>query len=732
MAPESPDEVRQRIDSLYSRAENATGNYNATRAMAAATRSRGVPLAKRSGRRTDPELDAVSRQWFDGARAKLGPTVPAALPADRQPARPAAPARSRDWADSDARESLAASLGLPELPSARSADRPLAELPPGPSAAPAGRPRPALEAGTAALPAGRSTERPGHALELPGPYGWTAAPAADRGAPVADLGTVTGPGLPQLTGPGVVAPLALGAPGTTVSPELGGPARLAEPGLIAAEFSPPGAGPRPGSGGALGETAVLPAGPLPPTPVREPRQLPVPSGAPGRPSPGDFKATNRRKLALARDVLSRHIATLGAAPTAVPAAPDAWGTGVQDLWDTGAQAAWNTGARQALPSAVEQSGQWQQPARSATGQWTQPQWGASTAMTPQDPAASLPTATPGTDTGAFASVPQTGRFAPVTDTGSYPRVAAGPVTDTGSYPQVAAGPVTNTGSYPQVTAGPVTDTGSYPQVTVGPLTDTGSYPQVTAGPVTNTGSYPQVTAGPVTDTGSYPQVTTGPVTNTGSYAAVMPDPLTSTGSYAPVVIDPVTDTGSYAPVTNSPWPGTGSFANLTTPPAATANAVADTGSYAAGAAAVAPTPTPAPAPAWAPTPAPLGTVPQTTDAVRVAKAIAFARAQVGKPCVWGAMGPGSYDCSSLTQAAWRAAGVTLPRAAHEQALAGTPVTLAGLEPGDLVLFFDDDRHVGLHIGDGVMVHAPGPGASIREESIYGAGEAAIHRVIRPA
>src|SRR5690242_14896717 len=115
MAPESPDEVRQRIDSLYSRAEDATGNYHATRAMAAATRSRGVPLAKRSGRRADPELDAVSQQWFDGARARLGPTVPAVLPADRQPARPAAPARSRDRADGDARESLAAGLGRPEL-----------------------------------------------------------------------------------------------------------------------------------------------------------------------------------------------------------------------------------------------------------------------------------------------------------------------------------------------------------------------------------------------------------------------------------------------------------------------------------------------------------------------------------------------------------------------------------------------------------------------------------------
>ncbi|MGW7793710.1 hypothetical protein ACWGKX_40570, partial [Streptomyces tricolor] len=94
MAPESRDEVRQRIASLYDQAENATGNFNATRAMAARSRSRGVPLAKRPGRRPDPELAEVARQWFDAARAKLGPTVPAALPADRLLDGPAAPARS--------------------------------------------------------------------------------------------------------------------------------------------------------------------------------------------------------------------------------------------------------------------------------------------------------------------------------------------------------------------------------------------------------------------------------------------------------------------------------------------------------------------------------------------------------------------------------------------------------------------------------------------------------------
>ncbi|MYW47945.1 C40 family peptidase, partial [Streptomyces sp. SID161] len=125
-------------------------------------------------------------------------------------------------------------------------------------------------------------------------------------------------------------------------------------------------------------------------------------------------------------------------------------------------------------------------------------------------------------------------------------------------------------------------------------------------------------------------------------------------------------------------------------------------------------------------------VSESPRATRAAKAIAFARAQIGKPCVWGATGPDSYDCSSLTQAAWRAAGVTLPRSAPEQALAGTAVTTAGIEPGDLVLFFDDDRHVGLHVGGGMMVHAPGPGSTVREESVYGAGESAIRRIVRPA
>ncbi|MER7520084.1 C40 family peptidase [Streptomyces sp. NPDC126499] len=114
---------------------------------------------------------------------------------------------------------------------------------------------------------------------------------------------------------------------------------------------------------------------------------------------------------------------------------------------------------------------------------------------------------------------------------------------------------------------------------------------------------------------------------------------------------------------------------------------------------------------------------------KAAEAIAFARAQIGKPYVWGATGPSSYDCSGLTQAAWRAAGVDLPRTTWDQVKAGTRVTSAGLLTGDLVFFYDDISHVGLYIGAGKMIHAPRPGAYVREESIY---SMPIYGGVRPA
>ncbi|MDI1455000.1 C40 family peptidase [Streptomyces sp. ATE26] len=148
-----------------------------------------------------------------------------------------------------------------------------------------------------------------------------------------------------------------------------------------------------------------------------------------------------------------------------------------------------------------------------------------------------------------------------------------------------------------------------------------------------------------------------------------------------------------------------------------------------------PAPAAAPAAEQARSAAPQVSVPPVVPPAPVTKAekaIAFARAQIGKPYVAGASGPGSYDCSGLTQAAWRAAGVALPRAARDQAAMGTTVPLAEARPGDLVFFGGDCSHAGLLTGDGTMIHAPRPGAYVREEPVHLAGEPVVHRVVRPA
>ncbi|MEU8824176.1 C40 family peptidase [Streptomyces sp. NPDC048636] len=98
---------------------------------------------------------------------------------------------------------------------------------------------------------------------------------------------------------------------------------------------------------------------------------------------------------------------------------------------------------------------------------------------------------------------------------------------------------------------------------------------------------------------------------------------------------------------------------------------------------------------------------------RAARAIAFAHGALGKPYVWGATGPHGYDCSGLTQAAWRAAGVSLPRTTYTQINAGRRVSRSQLAPGDLVFFYSGISHVGIYIGDGRMIHAPHPGAPVR-------------------
>ncbi|HET6860134.1 MAG TPA: NlpC/P60 family protein, partial [Streptomyces sp.] len=103
----------------------------------------------------------------------------------------------------------------------------------------------------------------------------------------------------------------------------------------------------------------------------------------------------------------------------------------------------------------------------------------------------------------------------------------------------------------------------------------------------------------------------------------------------------------------------------------------------------------------------------TAPNARAAQAIAFAQGAIGAPYVWGATGPSSFDCSGLTQAAWRAAGVALPRTTYTQINAGSRIPRDQLAPGDLVFFYSGVTHVGLYIGNGQMIHAPRPGAPVR-------------------
>lgn len=87
-------------------------------------------------------------------------------------------------------------------------------------------------------------------------------------------------------------------------------------------------------------------------------------------------------------------------------------------------------------------------------------------------------------------------------------------------------------------------------------------------------------------------------------------------------------------------------------------------------------------------------------------ALDFAYNQIGKPYVWGGTGPGGYDCSGLTQAAWGQAGVSLPRTTYDQVNAGQRVSWENKQPGDLLFFYGaSPSHVGMYAGDGVMVHA---------------------------
>ncbi|MCP2326134.1 cell wall-associated NlpC family hydrolase [Hamadaea flava] len=109
--------------------------------------------------------------------------------------------------------------------------------------------------------------------------------------------------------------------------------------------------------------------------------------------------------------------------------------------------------------------------------------------------------------------------------------------------------------------------------------------------------------------------------------------------------------------------------------------------------------------------------PSTYPGGKAATAVQYACRQISKPYVWGADGPGSFDCSGLTMAAWKAAGISLPHNAKSQWNSVQHVSRANLRIGDLVFYYSDIHHVGMFVGNGWIVHASRAGVPIMMRKI---------------
>ncbi len=113
--------------------------------------------------------------------------------------------------------------------------------------------------------------------------------------------------------------------------------------------------------------------------------------------------------------------------------------------------------------------------------------------------------------------------------------------------------------------------------------------------------------------------------------------------------------------------------------------------------------------------------------IAAAIAVRDAFAQLGKPYVYGGTGPRGFDCSGLTQHAWRAAGVFLPRTSQQQAGAGQAVDVRHMVPGDLVVYFSRQSHVAIYVGAGKIIYAPHSGAFVRLGLVHSMPISAVRR-----
>ncbi|WP_310735835.1 C40 family peptidase [Limosilactobacillus balticus] len=100
---------------------------------------------------------------------------------------------------------------------------------------------------------------------------------------------------------------------------------------------------------------------------------------------------------------------------------------------------------------------------------------------------------------------------------------------------------------------------------------------------------------------------------------------------------------------------------------------------------------------------------------KAAQVVNIAHQQLGKPYVWGATGPNSFDCSGLVQYVYRQIGINLPRTTYQQEYQGTAVSLNALQPGDLLFWgsYGSAYHVAIYIGNGDFIQAPQPGEQVK-------------------
>jgi cell wall-associated NlpC family hydrolase len=120
-----------------------------------------------------------------------------------------------------------------------------------------------------------------------------------------------------------------------------------------------------------------------------------------------------------------------------------------------------------------------------------------------------------------------------------------------------------------------------------------------------------------------------------------------------------------------------------------------------------------------------------------AKAIAFALSQIGKPYLWGGVGPDSYDCSGLMLKAYAAAGINLPRVAADQFHAGALLPARNAQPGDLLFLATDPNnpvtihHVFMYLGNNQIVEAPYTGQNVRQMAINWNNPELVQQAVRP-